>query len=133
MPAASTVGRSAAPAPAPWWALDAAEVQRRREVDAAAGLTSERAAAELARAGRNTVPEDWTAAGELALAVMITQLGMFNRLLDTTPLHSGQTLIALAAAALLWVLWELGKLLARRRPAPRPSGPSPAFEPAAAR
>ena len=57
---------------------------------------------------------NWTAVAELALAVMVTQMDLFNRLLDTTPLKKGQFGLALAAAVLLYVLWELGKLIARR-------------------
>jgi Ca2+-transporting ATPase len=52
---------------------------------------------------------------ELALAIVITQMDLFNRLLGTVPLHHGQTLVAIAAAALLFVLWELAKLIARRQ------------------
>ena len=58
---------------------------------------------------------NWTAAAELALAVMVTQMDLFNRLLDTTPLTAGQFGLALASAVLLLVLWEVGKLIARRR------------------
>jgi Ca2+-transporting ATPase len=70
---------------------------------------------------------NWTAAAEIALAVMVTQMDLFNRLLDTVPLTAGQFGLALSAAVLLLALWELGKLLARRRPSgsaplPRPSG-----------
>ena len=57
---------------------------------------------------------NWTALAELALAVMVTQMDLFNRLLDTTPLKAGQFGLALASAVLLYVLWELGKLIARR-------------------
>jgi Ca2+-transporting ATPase len=57
---------------------------------------------------------NWTAAAELALVVMVTQMDLFNRLLGTTPLKKGQFGLALAAAVLLYVLWELGKLIARR-------------------
>ena len=60
---------------------------------------------------------NWTAVIELALAVMITQLDLFNRLLDTSPLKAGQFGLALAAAVLLLLLWELGKLVARRQDA----------------
>jgi P-type Ca2+ transporter type 2C len=62
---------------------------------------------------------NWIAAAELALAVMVTQMDLFNRLLDTTPLRAPQFGLALAAAVLLLVLWELGKLIVRRpaRPA----------------
>jgi Ca2+-transporting ATPase len=58
---------------------------------------------------------NWTAVAEIVLAVMITQMDLFNRLLGTVPLKAGQFGLALASAVLLFVLWELGKLLARRR------------------
>ena len=58
---------------------------------------------------------NWTAVAELALAVAVTQMDLFNRLLGTTPLNSRQFGLALAAALLLLVLWETGKLLARRQ------------------
>ena len=63
---------------------------------------------------------NWTAIAELALAVMITQMDLFNRLLNTVPLRAGQFGLAVAAAVVLLVLWELGKLLARRHE-PTPS------------
>jgi len=47
--------------------------------------------------------------------VMVTQMDLFNRLLGTTPLTAGQFGLALSAAVLLLALWELGKLIARRR------------------
>ena len=58
---------------------------------------------------------NWTAAAELLLAVMITQMDFFNRLLKTTPLTSPQFGLAVGSAVLLLVLWETGKLVARRR------------------
>ena len=67
----------------------------------------------------DNVRMNWTAAIELVLAVMITQLDLFNRLLDTTPLKVGQFGLALAAAVLLLAVWELGKLVARRQGAKR--------------
>jgi P-type Ca2+ transporter type 2C len=57
---------------------------------------------------------NWTAAAELALAVMITQMDLFNRLLKTTPLTSPQFGLSVGSAVLLLVLWEIGKLIARR-------------------
>jgi P-type Ca2+ transporter type 2C len=60
---------------------------------------------------------NWTAVIEIALALMVTQLDLFNRLLDTAPLTAGQFLLALASAVLLFALWEIGKLVARRRAA----------------
>ena len=58
---------------------------------------------------------NWTALVEIALAVAITQMDLFNRLLDTAPLTAPQFGLALAAAVLLLVLWEAGKLIARRQ------------------
>jgi hypothetical protein len=58
---------------------------------------------------------NWISLAELALAVMVTQMDLFNRLLDTTPLKVGQFGLALASAVLLFALWEAGKLIARRR------------------
>ena len=58
---------------------------------------------------------NWTAIAEIALAVMITQMDLFNRLLNTAPLRPRQFGLALAAAVGLLVLWEVGKLIARRR------------------
>ena len=60
---------------------------------------------------------NWIALAELGLAVMVTQTDLFNRLLDTTPLKVGQFGLALGAAVLLLVLWETGKLIARRQAA----------------
>ncbi len=68
---------------------------------------------------------NWTAAGEIALAVMVTQMDLFNRLLGTVPLKRGQFGLALASAVLLLALWEVGKLIARRR--------TPAMEPPTSR
>jgi Ca2+-transporting ATPase len=63
----------------------------------------------------NNAKMNWTAVVELALAVMVTQMDLFNRLLDTKPLKAPQFGLALASAVLLLALWELGKLTARRR------------------
>ncbi|MFE0101492.1 cation-translocating P-type ATPase [Streptomyces sp. NPDC059009] len=58
---------------------------------------------------------NWTILGEFFLAVLVTQMDVFNRLLDTTPLTIGQFGWALLPALALLALWELGKLAARRR------------------
>ncbi len=58
---------------------------------------------------------NWIGLAEIAGAIMITQMDLFNRLLGTVPLRHGQTLLAIAAAVLLFCLWELAKLIARRR------------------
>jgi Ca2+-transporting ATPase len=64
---------------------------------------------------------NWTALAELALAVMITQMDLFNRLLKTTTLTGPQFGLAVGSAVLLLVLWEIGKLIARRQEAGRGS------------
>jgi len=69
----------------------------------------------LASEAFDNVRLNWTAAVEIALAVAITQMDLFNRLLDTAPLTAGQFGLAVAAAVLLLALWELGKLIARSR------------------
>ncbi len=68
----------------------------------------------LARGAFDNANMNWTAAAELALAVMITQMDLFNRLLKTTPLASPQFGLSVGSAVLLFVLWEIGKLIARR-------------------
>jgi Ca2+-transporting ATPase len=58
---------------------------------------------------------NWAMLGEFVLAVLITQMDVFNRLLGTTQLNLRQFGWALIPALALLVLWELGKYLARRR------------------
>jgi P-type Ca2+ transporter type 2C len=70
---------------------------------------------------------NWTAVAELALAVMVTQMDLFNRLLGTTRLKAPQFGLAVASAVLLLLLWELGKLVARRRES-APAAAQPAFD-----
>jgi Ca2+-transporting ATPase len=72
----------------------------------------------LVRDSFDNAKMNWTAAIELALAVMITQMDLFNRLLRTEPLTAPQFGLALAAAVGLFALWEAGKLIARRQAAP---------------
>jgi P-type Ca2+ transporter type 2C len=69
----------------------------------------------LARETFDNAKMNWTAAAEVAFAVLVTQTDVFNRLLDTTPLTSGQFGLALASALVLLVVWEAGKLIARGR------------------
>jgi len=68
----------------------------------------------LARETFDNPKMNWTAAAEIGLAVMITQMDLFNRLLKTTALTGPEFLLALATAAGLLILWEIGKLVARR-------------------
>jgi Ca2+-transporting ATPase len=54
------------------------------------------------------------ALGEFVLAVLVTQMDAFNRILGTTDINARQFGWALLAAFALLLVWELGKLLARR-------------------
>ncbi|GAA4877920.1 HAD-IC family P-type ATPase [Kitasatospora terrestris] len=54
------------------------------------------------------------ALGEFVLAVAVTQMDLFHRILGTTDLNARQFGWALLAAVAFLLLWELGKLLARR-------------------
>jgi P-type Ca2+ transporter type 2C len=56
---------------------------------------------------------NWTMLAEFALAVLVTQMDVFNRLLDTTPITLGQFGWALVPALALLVLWEAGKAVVR--------------------
>ena len=58
---------------------------------------------------------NWAMLGEFVLAVLVTQMDVFNRLLGTTQLNLRQFGWALVPAIALLALWELGKLIARRR------------------
>ncbi|HEY7104439.1 MAG TPA: HAD-IC family P-type ATPase [Mycobacteriales bacterium] len=62
---------------------------------------------------------NWAVLGEFVLAVLVTQMDVFNRLLGTTEITLGQFGWALLPALVLLVLWELGKFAARRRIAGR--------------
>ena len=60
---------------------------------------------------------NWAMIGEFVLAVLVTQMDVFNRLLGTVQINLRQFAWALVPAVALLALWELGKLIARRRPA----------------
>ena len=53
--------------------------------------------------------------GTLLAIVLATELGVLNRILDTTSLTGGQWLVCLALAAGLIVVEEVVKLILRRR------------------
>ncbi|MFL6125144.1 cation-translocating P-type ATPase [Actinophytocola sp.] len=57
---------------------------------------------------------NWTMLGELVVAVLAVQMDALQRLLGTTDLTLAQFSWALVPAVALFVLWELGKLVARR-------------------
>jgi Ca2+-transporting ATPase len=53
--------------------------------------------------------------GEFVLAVLVTQMDVFHRLLGTTDINLRQFGWALLPAIALLILWEAGKYIARRR------------------
>ncbi|MGW7610449.1 cation-translocating P-type ATPase [Streptomyces sp. NPDC054766] len=57
---------------------------------------------------------NWTALAQFVLAVLVTQMDGFRRILGTTRIDLRQFGWALLSAVALLVLWEVGKLLARR-------------------
>jgi Ca2+-transporting ATPase len=57
---------------------------------------------------------NWAILGEFVLAVLVTQLDVFNRLLGTTQINLRQFAWALVPAVALFALWELGKYAARQ-------------------
>ncbi|MFD7549781.1 cation-translocating P-type ATPase [Streptomyces sp. NPDC059816] len=67
---------------------------------------------------------NWAALAEFALAVLVTQMDGFRRLLGTTRLDLGQFGWALLAALVLFVAWETGKLIARAVRRPSRTGPT---------
>ncbi len=58
---------------------------------------------------------NWTILAELVLAVLITQMDVMRRLFGTVELSLTQWALALLPAVGLFFLWEVGKLIARRR------------------
>ncbi|WP_405941275.1 cation-translocating P-type ATPase [Streptomyces sp. NBC_00207] len=57
---------------------------------------------------------NWVALAQFVLAVLVTQMDGFRRLLGTTEIDARQFGWAVLAAVVLLLLWELGKLVARR-------------------
>jgi P-type Ca2+ transporter type 2C len=67
---------------------------------------------------------NWAMAGEFVLAVLVTQMDVFHRLLGTVDINLRQFGWALVPPIALLALWELGKLIARRAAAGRsPAAP----------
>jgi P-type Ca2+ transporter type 2C len=58
---------------------------------------------------------NWAMLGEFILAVLVTQMDVFHRLLGTAELSGLQFGLALLPALALLLLWEAGKLAVRRR------------------
>ncbi|MFF3399528.1 cation-translocating P-type ATPase [Streptomyces sp. NPDC002659] len=57
---------------------------------------------------------NWVAIGQFVLAVAVTQMDGFRRILGTTQINARQFGWALLSALVLLAVWELGKLVARR-------------------
>ncbi|GHI85932.1 cation-translocating P-type ATPase [Streptomyces xanthophaeus] len=57
---------------------------------------------------------NWVALAQLVLSVLVTQMVGFQRILGTTEIDARQFGWALLAALALLLVWELGKLVARR-------------------
>ncbi|MET7457466.1 HAD-IC family P-type ATPase [Streptomyces sp. NPDC005574] len=68
---------------------------------------------------------NWVALAQFVLAVLVTQMDGFRRILGTTRIDVRQFGWALLPALVLLALWELGKHLARRRGAPDGGGRAP--------
>ena len=96
----------------------ALRVGRRRRPRSQAGANSS------ATATFDSKQINWTILGEFVLAVLVTQSEVFNRLLGTTQINLREFAWALGPPVALLVLWELGKLIARRS-ASTLSGPAP--------
>ncbi|MEU5164486.1 HAD-IC family P-type ATPase [Streptomyces sp. NPDC020875] len=73
---------------------------------------------------------NWAALAEFALAVMVTQLDGFRRILDTVRLDLRQFGWALLAAVVLLVCWEAAKFVARRARGAPAAVPEPVPSPA---
>ena len=58
---------------------------------------------------------NWALLGEFVLAVLVTQMDVFNRLLGTTDINLAQFGWALLPAVALLICWEIGKFIARWR------------------
>jgi P-type Ca2+ transporter type 2C len=71
---------------------------------------------------------NWAVLGEFVLAVLVTQMDVFNRLLGTTQINLREWAWALVPALALLLLWELGKLIARRSAVGRSTASPPAIE-----
>jgi Ca2+-transporting ATPase len=67
---------------------------------------------------------NWAMLGEFILAVFVTQLNVFNRLLGTVQINLREFGWALIPPVALFLLWELGKLIARRTAAQARNSPA---------
>jgi Ca2+-transporting ATPase len=56
---------------------------------------------------------NWAMLGEFIVAVLVTQMDVFHRLLGTVDISLQQFGWALVPAVALFVLWEIGKVVVR--------------------
>ena len=56
---------------------------------------------------------NWTVLAEFVLTVLVTQMDVFNRILDTVPISLSEFGWALVPALTLLILWEVGKAVVR--------------------
>jgi len=76
---------------------------------------------------------NWTILAEVALAVLVTQMDVFHKLLGTVDITLAQFGWACLPAVALLVLWELGKALARNAARTAAGGPARSTAPRPAR
>jgi Ca2+-transporting ATPase len=69
---------------------------------------------------------NWVMLGEFFLAVLVTQMDVFNRLLGTVQINLRQFGWALVPPVALLLAWELAKLIARRSAAQAARSPATA-------
>jgi Ca2+-transporting ATPase len=76
----------------------------------------------------NSRQMNWISLFEVVLLIFVVTFDLLNRWLGTTGMTETQWALALAPAAVLFVLWELGKLIARgsRHGAPAAAADAPA-------
>jgi Ca2+-transporting ATPase len=74
---------------------------------------------------------NWIVLFEIVLTVLVVEFDLLNKWLGTTSMTWEQWGFSLAPAGVLFVLWELGKLVARRAERAEPAAAPPAGEEAA--
>ena len=101
-----------------------AAIAKQAGIDGAAILGADFAALMLTTDSFNSKQMNYAMLGEFVLAVLVTQMDVFNRLLGTVQINLCQFAWAFVPAIALLVLWELGKLIARRSAARAKTSPA---------
>jgi len=97
-----------------WWARSPEHVATELSVDVAAVECRSETATALTTATFDSKQMNWAMLGEFIVAVLVTQMDVFHRLLGTVDINAQQFGWALVPAVLLLALWEIGKVVARR-------------------